>query len=111
MSWGCSAWRSLHEDLIAAFQYLKGCCTKEGDRLFGRVCCDKTRGNGFKLKEGRFRVDIGRLFTIKVVRHWHMLPREVVDTPSLETSKVRLEHPDRAGSVPDHCGRFGLDGL
>jgi len=37
--------------LRATFQYLKGVYKKEGDRLFNRVCCDRTKGNGFKLKE------------------------------------------------------------
>jgi len=45
-------------DLIAASQYLKGAYRKDGERLFSRACCDRTRGNGFKLKEGRFRLDI-----------------------------------------------------
>jgi len=45
-------------DWIAAFQYLKGSCKKDGDRLFSRACCDRTRGNGFKLQEGRYRLDI-----------------------------------------------------
>ncbi|KAK4828322.1 hypothetical protein QYF61_025334 [Mycteria americana] len=80
--------RKLQGDLIAAFQYLKGAYKKDGDRLFRRACSNRTRGNGFKPKEGRFRLDIRKkFFMMRVVKHWNRLPREVVDAPSLETFK------------------------
>jgi len=62
-----------------ACQYLKGAYKKDGDRLFSRACCNGTRDNGFKIKESRFRLDRRRL------------SREVVNAPSLETFKARLD--------------------
>jgi len=47
----------LQRDFIAAFQYLKGAYRKDGENIFSRAYCDRTRNNGFKLKEGRFRLD------------------------------------------------------
>ena len=62
--------RRLWGDLIVAFQYLKGAFKQEGERLFMRVDSDRTRGIGFKLRQGRFRVDIRRKFcTQRVVTH------------------------------------------
>jgi len=54
--------RRLWADLIAAFQYLKGAYRKDGENIFSRACCNRTRSNGFKLREGRFRMDIRKKF-------------------------------------------------
>ncbi|PKU43319.1 hypothetical protein llap_6377 [Limosa lapponica baueri] len=84
--------RRLWGDLIVAFQNLKGAYRKDRDKHFIRAYYDKTMGNDFKLKEGRFRLDIKKkFFTMKVVKHWNRLPREMVEAPSLETFKVRLD--------------------
>ena len=59
--------RRLQGDLIVAFQYLKGAYKQKGVWLFIRVDSDRTRENGFKLKEGRFRLDVGGSF---LLREW-----------------------------------------
>jgi len=60
----------LQGHLTAAFHCLKGAYKKAGEGLFTRACSDRTRGNGFKLKEGRFRLDRRKkFFSLRVVRH------------------------------------------
>jgi len=78
-------------ELLAAFQYLKRAYKEGGHRLFSRTCSNSTRGDGFKLREGRFRQVIRKtFFTMRVVKYCHMLHREVGDAPSVETFQVRF---------------------
>ena len=80
--------RRLRRYLIVAFQYLKGVYKQEG-QLFTMVGSDRTRGNGLKLRQGKFSLDIRRkFFAQRVVKHWNRLPKEVVDAPSLEALKA-----------------------
>lgn len=84
--------RRFQGDLILDFQYIKGVNKKHGDRLFSRACSNRTRTSGFKLKEGQFRLDIRKKsFMMWLVKPWNHLPREMVDVPSLEILKAKLD--------------------
>jgi len=84
--------RRLWGDLIAACQYLNWAYRKHGEGLFTRMCSERIRGNGSKLKESRFRLDIRKkFFTLRVVKHWNRLPRGAVDASSLELFEARLD--------------------
>jgi len=83
--------RRLQGDLIAAFQYLKGAYRKDREEHFIGLSSSRTRRNGFKLEEGRFRLDIRKIFfTVRLVRQWNRQPSKVVDALFLEAFKARL---------------------
>jgi len=61
-------------------------------RLQVNIVLRRPRSSGFKLKEGRFRLNVRKkFFTIRVVKHWNGLHRQVAEAPSLETLKATLD--------------------
>uniref|UniRef100_A0A803TH73 Reverse transcriptase domain-containing protein n=1 Tax=Anolis carolinensis TaxID=28377 RepID=A0A803TH73_ANOCA len=84
--------RRLRGDMIAMYKYVRGSHREEGARLFSAALETRTRNNGFKLQERRFHLNIRKNFlTVRAVQQWNSLPQSVVEAPSLEAFKQRLD--------------------
>ena len=86
--------RRLRGDLIALYSFPRRGGGAGGADLFSLVSRDRVCGNGSKLHQGRFRVDIRKhLLAKRELKHWNKIPAEVVDAPSLSVFK---RHRDNA---------------
>jgi len=92
--------RRLQGELLAAFRYVTGAYKKGGERLFTKACSDRTRSNGFKLKEGRFRRK--KYFTMRV----EQVSQRSCGCPSPGSIQAQagqgFEQPHLVKADPDH---------
>ena len=103
----------LRGDLIAAFQYLNGAYKKDGDKVFNRTCRNRTRGNGFKLKEGRFRLE--EIFDSEGGETLEQVAQRGGRSPIPGKIQSQVgwgsEQPDPVEDVSAYCRVVGLDDL
>ena len=84
--------RRARGDMIAVFNYVKGNHVEEGANWFTAALESRTRSHGFKLRERRFHLNSRNHFLmVRAVHRWNKLPRRVVESPSLEVFKSRLD--------------------
>ncbi|RMB99712.1 hypothetical protein DUI87_23714 [Hirundo rustica rustica] len=84
--------RRLRGDLIALYNFLKGGCRQLGAGLFLQAATDRTRGYSLREHQGKYTLDITKFFfTERAIKYWNNLPGEVVESPSLDVFKKRLD--------------------
>ncbi|XP_075270075.1 uncharacterized protein LOC142360568 [Opisthocomus hoazin] len=84
--------RRLRGDLINAYKYLQGGGQEDGAKLFSVVPSDRTRSNGHKLEQRKLQLKTRKnFFPLRVTEPWPRLPREAVESPSLEIFRIRLD--------------------
>ncbi|KAF7244268.1 RNA-directed DNA polymerase from mobile element jockey [Varanus komodoensis] len=84
--------RRLQGDMLVTYRYVRGCHMEMGRDLFSSAQEGRTRSNGVKLREPRFRLDTRKHFlTVRTLRVWNGLPREVVEAPLVRVFKNRLD--------------------
>jgi len=84
------------------YKHVKGGNEEEGARPLSVVPTDRTRGNGCKSKTREFHLNIRKhFFTLRVVRYWHRLTREVVESLSLEMFENPSGHGPEQPAVGD----------
>lgn len=84
--------RRLRGDLVAPCSFLSRENGEGGADLCSIITDDRIQGNGTKLHHRRFRLDIRKkLFTVRVVKNWNSLPRDVIDASSSSVFKRHLD--------------------
>ena len=88
--------RRARGNMIAVFNYVKVNHVQEEANLFTAALETRTRSNGLKLQDRRFHLNSRKHFLmVRVVHKWNLLPRRVVESPSLEVFRRRLDEPVR----------------
>jgi len=108
LCWWCLTCSTASRCGVLSTRETKTCWRSEGDRFFSRVRCSRKSGNCFKLKEGRYRLDMRKkYFVIMVAKPWDKLPQKGDECPVLGDVQGQAgrgsEQTDLAVDVPVHC--------
>ena len=83
--------RRMRGDLMETYKIMKGVDKMEARKLFPLVGETRTRGHSLKIRGSRFRLELRRNFTQRVVNLWNSLPSEAVEATSLNVFKARID--------------------